>query len=162
MKKNTSKGFMLVETLIVTIFVSSILIFLLVEFTNSNKNYQNIYQYNRVNDLYALNNIINYIKSDEVALEYINNNVSYENYINITNCNIFSEKEYCLKLLELSNINEIIITSNKINKTLIEKFNNEFKVFIEKINKTGNEKFRVIAYFSDSTYATVRFGDNNE
>lgn len=150
---------MLVETLIVTIFVASILIFLLIQFTNLNNNYNKIYDYNKVEDINSLRNIIYYIENDITALTTIQDSVIYDKYLDITNCDIFVETEYCKKLFELENIKQIIVTTNKVKYDLFEKYNEKFKIFINKINKDGDEKYRLIAIFNNSTYATVRFGD---
>ena len=60
MKKNSNKGFVLAETLIVTTFVAGILFFMFVQFTSLSKNYNDSYKYNTVEDLYALRNIRDY------------------------------------------------------------------------------------------------------
>ena len=159
MKKNSSKGFMLVETLIVTIFVASILIFLLIQFTNLNNNYNKSYDYNKVEDINSLRNIIYYIENDINAMTNIQNSVIYDKYLDITNCDIFLEKKYCKKLFELENIKKVIVTTNKVKYELFEKHDEKFKIFINKINEDGDEKYRLIVYFNNSTYATVRFGD---
>ena len=159
MKKKSSKGFMLVETLIVTIFVSSILIFLLIQFTNLSNNYDKTYDYNKVEDINSLKNIIYYIENDQNAFSYIQSTVTYNNYLNITNCDIFAEKEYCEKLFELENIKKIIVSTNKVNYDLFKKHDEKFKIFVNKIKNEGEQKYRLIASTNNNTYVTVRFGD---
>ena len=56
MKKNT-KGFMLVEFLVVSIFVLGTLIFLTVQFNNINKSYNRSFKYDTVSNLYSAKNI---------------------------------------------------------------------------------------------------------
>lgn len=159
MKKNYNNGFMLAETLIVTLFVASVLIFMFIQFTNLNRTYNESYTYNSIEDLYSLKNIREYIKSDSSAMSYINSNVTFKSFVDITKCEIFVEKEYCLKLFELENINKIIITTNKVNYDLFVNYKTKFKKFINKINKQSNEKYRIIASFNNGRFATIRFGD---
>ena len=65
MKKIDNRGFMLTETLIVATFLVTTLLFLYIQFNNVTKTYDTSFKYNTVNGLYAVNNIINYIKSVE-------------------------------------------------------------------------------------------------
>lgn len=159
MKKNLNKGFMLAETLIVTTFVAGVLIFIFIQFTNLSKNYNDSYQYNTVEGLYALRNIREYILTDSAILTQIENSVTEDKYLEITNCTNFTDKDYCLKLIELENINKIFISTNYINKDLFYNFDESFKKFINKINSEDSEKYRLIAEFNNSTYATIRFGE---
>lgn len=159
MKKNYNNGFILAETLIVTLFVASVLLFMFVQFANLNKSYNQSYIYNSVEDLYSLKNIKEYIQSDLNAISYINSNVTYQKFIDISKCEIFTEQNYCLKLFELENIDKIIITTNKVNYDLFINYKTKFKNFINKIEKQSDEKYRIIAAFNDSRFATIRFGD---
>ena len=150
---------MLAETLIVTLFVASVLLFMFIQFTNLNKSYNESYTYNSVEDLYSLKNIREYIKGDLNAISYINTNVTYQDFLDISKCDIFTEKQYCLKLFELENIDKIIVTTNKVNYDLFKNYKLKFKNFISKIEKQGNEKYRIIVSFNEGTFATIRFGD---
>ncbi len=162
MKKLNSKGFMLVETLIATIFVAGILIFIYIQFTNLNKLYNKSYTYNTVPDLYALEDVISYINSDTNILNYISSNIQSKGYLDITDCNNFTKSEYCISLLDFENIDQLIVTTNDFDKSVFSDYDEKFNDFISKINPEGDEEYRVLAHFKDSTYATLRFGDNNE
>lgn len=162
MKKKNNKGFMLAETLIVTVFVAGVLIFLYIQFSNLSSSYDDSFNYNTVEGLYALEDIKTYIESDDSITQYINTNIDTLNYIDITNCDLFSDREYCSKLFELENINRIIITKNKVNVEEIKIKDEGLNNFIKKINEIDYQKYRLIASFNNSTYATVRFGDVNE
>ena len=158
MKKN-DKGFMLVETLIVTVFVAGVLIYLYVQFSNLSIAYDQSYIYNNVESLYALEDIKDYIESDMQFTEYLIENIELKHYIDISNCNLFIDKEYCLKLLEIENIKEIFVTTNSIPKERITIYNEDFLTFINKINIEGEQPYRIVASFNNSTFATIRFGD---
>ena len=60
MKKN---GFALVETLIVSTVVASILIYMFVQFNNLQNRYSESFRYNDVDDLYKLDSLKSYLNS---------------------------------------------------------------------------------------------------
>lgn len=162
MKKNNNKGFMLAETLIVTTFVAGVLIFLFMQLTRLSGSYEESYNYNNTESLYALEDVKNYIESDAALLEYVNSNIDSLKYIDITDCSLAFDKQYCLKLFQLENIKQIIITKNLVPFDEISGYDEDFMSFINKVNSEGEETYRLIASFNNSRYATLRFGDNNE
>lgn len=157
-KKMYSEGFMLVETLIVTTFVTSVLIFLFIQFNNLSNNYSDSYSYNTVNDLYALRNVKYYIESDSTFINSLNE-INKSIYIDMTDCNLVEDENYCFKLLEYLNIKKLYIVDNFFDIRLFDKTNEPLKKFVQKIKSQGLEKYRIIGEFNDSTYATIRFGD---
>ena len=159
MKKNSTRGFMLAETLVVTTFVAGILIYLFIQFTNLSQNYNDVYSYNTVEGLYSLRNVRNFIIKDTSVLTSIDDIIESDGYVEITDCTIFTEKNYCLKLFELENIKKIFITNNNFDKELFSTSNEGFKKFIRKIKSQDNYKYRILAEFNDSSYATIRFGE---
>lgn len=159
MKKSNNKGFMLAETLVVTTFVAGVLIFLFIQFSNLSKAYDESYNYNTVEGLYALEDIKVMIEQDNTIMNYIENNIDELNFIDITNCDNFTDVNYCLKLLELENVNKIIITNNSVPYDKINIASEDFMNFIKKISKEGNEPYRIIVAFKNSTYATLRLGE---
>ena len=162
MKNINNNGFMLAETLIVTTFVAGILIFLFIQFTNLGKSYDDSYVYNTPEGLYALEDIKEYINTDLDALLYIEENIESLEFIDLTDCNLFKNKDYCLNLFKLENIDKIFITTNDFTKENIVGYNEEFKSFINKITKEENQKYRLVASFKNSTFATLRLGDSDE
>ena len=157
MKKN--KGFMLAETLIVTTFVSGILVFLFIQFSSLSSSYDDSYKYNTVENLYSLKNIRTYILNDINIMENIETIVDYNKILDITDCKLSTDTKYCKLLFEVENIEKILISQNN---SSIDAFSNEdekIKTFVKKINQSGSEKYRIIAVFKDNTFATIRFGD---
>ncbi len=150
---------MLAETIVVTSFVVGVLIFLFIQFTNLTKNYNNHYEYNTVEGLYALKNIRNYIKSDDVAFNKIKDRVIEYGFFDIKSCDIFSEKEYCLKLFELNEIDNIYVTNNNFKREIFDEFHDSFKMFIKKIDAEDDETYRLLVEFDDKTFATIRVGE---
>ncbi|MBR6690703.1 MAG: hypothetical protein IKL65_05170 [Bacilli bacterium] len=112
MKKKNNKGFMLAETLVVTAFVAGVLIFLFIQFSNLSNAYDDSYIYNTSEGLYALEDIKDYINSDTAAKTYVEKSLDSVDYIDISDCSIFSDKKYCENLFEIENIENIIIANN--------------------------------------------------
>lgn len=159
MQKKTDRGFVLAETLIVTTFVSGVLIFLFIQFTKLSENYSQSYSYNTVDSLYATKHIRDYIVSDSTAYEAIKKRINDDLYMDITSCNVFQEREYCKMLLKLEKAKKVLITNNNFDKVIFYNYDEKFKKFINKIDGKGIEQYRIIVEFNDSTYATLRFGD---
>ena len=162
MKKITSRGFVLVETLVVTIFIGVVLIFLYIQFSNLNSSYNDSFKYNTVEGLYALKDVRNYILTDSSALEKIKKELNINNYIDISDCTLFNDKDYCNRLLELEKIKKIIVANNLEDYDgILDKKNNskEFIKFLSKINNKSSYPYRIIASFNNKTFATIRFGD---
>lgn len=168
--KKKKNGFVLAETLIVTTFVAGVLIFLYIQLTNLSSNYEISHTYNTVDDLYALENIVKLISSDQGFSTYLSSNIESLKQINIKNCDNFTKKKYCLKLLELYNIDNIFVMKKDISdvigsENIDEVFSSStdsMKNFISKINTSGEEKYRVVASFKVNDkvrFATLRFGD---
>lgn len=154
MKKNNNYGFMLVETLVVSVFVATTLTYLYVKFTNLNASYSLSFSYNTVEDLYALDDIRTYLLNYE---DVINNELESVNYIDSV-CMLLPDKNYCTDLLKAERINRLVIAKNDVSTTKFPKnYDQDFIDFIEKINAVGSEKYRLIASFDNSTFATVRF-----
>lgn len=170
MKKTNNKGYMLIETLIVSTFVAGILLFLFIQFSNLNKNYNDAFKYNTVDGLYALEDIKNYILQDISAYNKIKENISINDYIDIIDCSLFTNKKFCEELVNLENIEIIYVTNNyfksdinvSTSPSISTNFLNteeDFNIFIDKINPSGDEEYRLIAKFKNNTFATIRFGE---
>lgn len=159
MKKMNNRGFVLAETLIVTSFVAGVLIFLFIQFTNISNNYETSYKYNTVEDLYALQDIRDYIYSDSEAFNTISNELVTNEFLNITDCGIFLDKDYCLKLFELEGVDQVIVSNNYFNYNNFSNIDSNLSAFVKKISSSGEESYRLIVSFKNLTYATLRFGE---
>ena len=164
MKKNKSSGFMLAETLVVTIFVAGVLIFLFMQFSKLNNSYNEYYIYNTTESLFALDDVKKYIISDNKAYNYIEDNIPQSKFIDITNCDItiFTNNNYCNKLLELEKVKKIYVLDNTISYKDLDISNDEIKKFINKIDNEGTEIYRLVALFDGGEIATIRFGQEKE
>ncbi len=149
--KKREKGFMLVETLVISTLVSTVLVMFYVQFNNIVKNFSNDFKYNNVNDMYAVQNVKEIIMNDDNGNFYANlkkildeniNNTSggSSNFLEIfTNCTNNSGNSYkitsCEKLSALTNfygIERIIFT-----KEFVDLTDNDYEI----INDANFEKF---------------------
>ena len=158
MKNSNNSGFVLAETLIVTTLVAGFLVYMLIQLSNLSSGYNNNLKYNTVEDLYALEDILYYLKGDLTFVEYIDSRDFSESYINISDCSLdyISDSAYCSNLLALENINTLIFAPNDLSQVDFSNINNvELKKFISTISSKDYLHYRLIAVFNDNTYATM-------
>lgn len=164
MKKLNNEGFMLTETLVVATFVIATLVFLYTQFRTINQSYTTSFHYNNAEELYALDNVVSYLRGNGLDVIGPLAVVSEEKYIDITSCNsqFLSETNYCTALIQSLNIKKVIITKESLEelKTIMKNDNNlseEMKKFINGINydKEGTA-YRLIAEFNNGTFATLK------
>lgn len=159
MKKKKNEGFVLVETLLVTVFVAGVLVFLFIQFSNLSKAYEESYNQNTVEGIYALEDIRDYILSDSTMYKYIEEHIDTTPYIDVSECYYFTNREYCKKLFEYENLERVIILKNQDSYPGDLDLNEEIQKFINQISNTGTEKYRLVALFKNATFATLRFGE---
>lgn len=119
MKMLNKKGFILVETLIVTLFVVTLFILVYQNLVPSIGEYETMNNYDDVDSVYASNlfkeNLLRYGNMD-----YISSYLSSNTYLDITNCdntNVYKNSEYCKKIKKSLSILEddyIFITNYDI------------------------------------------------
>ena len=102
MKKN-NKGFMLVEVIVVTVVVSTIMTSLYVLFNRVYNAYDKKNQYTEVDTIYALKMIEDYLVDNFKLNELINNTSTYSEII----CG--TEETYCNSVFKEYNINKMYI-----------------------------------------------------
>lgn len=137
MKKIDTKGFVMVETIVVAVFVISICTFLFANFLPLIGDYERVREYDTVNSKYKMHEIKKMILRDidnNINLETIFKNLpSEEGFIKYSIietkegettvishelCNVLDSKKYCNKLLSENylDVKDIIITSFKLSK----------------------------------------------
>jgi len=163
MKKNAN-GFMLVETLIVSISISGILIFLYLQFTNVNNNYIKAYTYNTIEGLYTAGDIkenIIYNGKDKIYQD-----INTKKFVDLTDCSIvyYNNVGYCNRLNEISNVKTVIITTGDLtniknelsNNTNINNYSETIRDFISKIENGNSNEYQIIVEYNDSSIAAVK------
>ena len=163
-----SKGFMLLETLMVSLTVTGLLIYVYTQYVKINDSYNDVYQYNTANEMYYLA----YIRDD-----ILNNapNSLYRSVEDSSNgciggydssaATYISSGDY--KILNLTTLNELKISEMYMCKgslTATQKQNfikNQIKSVALKrfvnLMENSDEDYRLIVAFKDGKAATLRF-----
>ena len=167
MKKNNNKGFMLVELLIVSVFVATVLTVLFVQFKKINNNYKISFKYDTVESMYLINNIKNrFVTATDsngynlnTYKEFIKNeNLKYEDILNPTNILYNSNDNYFINLLNESNIKNLYIAKKDAKEVMIidKKIPIELRNYIKYMRfKTYNSDCFLIAEFKNGTFASI-------
>ena len=158
MKKSNKKGFILAETIAVSVVIMTALVIIYTQFMTISKSYARTFTYNSVNNMYLVNNVKEYIKDDgfDKLIEELDNKL----YIDITSCptSYFINYIYCRSLVENSNIKQIIFTKQNLEElenNLDDGLSEKMKQFIKSINYDDVNNHRLIVEFNDETYATL-------
>lgn len=164
--KKINKGFILLETMVVSAFVISTLIFLYIQFVNLKNSYNNSFKYNTIPGLYAAKNVQNYINGHNYSYmkkDASNSEVGYIELYNKKTCNLTyfqTEEEYCKKLMSELNIKTLLMTKESLDglkNDLKEKdkYSNGLYMFTKKISNQNNANYRLIVEFNDDTFANL-------
>lgn len=171
MKKFDNKGFLLTELLVTATLVSTVLIFLYTQFYTIKRSYDTSFKYNTVNGLYALYNVREFIKENDIYI--LVQGLNTTSYIDLKNDNLqTTNTTYFNELMVGLNIKYLIFTNQNIDN-LINQINNgtalnsdtneyeNFNKFIRKIDYDKDEfsnNYRIIAEFNDNTFASILVG----
>ena len=167
MSKMNNKGFLLTESLIVSTFVLTVLVFIFIQFKNLMVNYKSSYMYNNVEDIYSLGSMGAFLKNN-ITISIPENSSYLEIYKDGTCTNIPEEKVYsCNELADAMNLEYMIYIDSDIEslKSSIgnTSLNQEIKDFIERAS--GDRivgKGRLIAKFKNGNFATVAVDEKRE
>lgn len=168
MNKNV-KGFMLLETLIVSTIILSTLVFLFIQFTNIKTSYEISFKYNTIPGIYKakelsdflVENGLNTSLSNQLDKE-VNGFVNIKTHTYISNGN----NDFYVNMLKDMNVRNIIYTSDNLT-TLKEYLNGNsvdtiftesFKNFILGLNTNESLNNRLIIMYNDDTFATIIVG----
>ena len=165
MKKNRmfdTKGFMLVETLLVSLTIAGILVYMYTQFSSINSSYQRLYSYNNTDTVYQAGAF------REFMMRYTRGNGIYTDLIATeVNCNNLSlnvaNKDYCDMIYSAINPKIIILTKGRFDESdvLAQITNAEDKVvvknFLKTIEQGESDKYRLIILFDDNRVSTVDY-----
>lgn len=144
MKKN-NKGFMLVEVIVVSVVVVSIMTSLFVVFNRVYNAYDKKGKYTDIDSIYALKMLEDYMIENEINNSFIINtlvnNVIVNDYYEIS-CESDNTdfKTYCNALFTEYNVNKMYIvknTANSINNLKNNDLNESFKDFLDYLINIG-------------------------
>lgn len=171
MNKNNNKGFMLLETLIVSTIILGTLVFLYIQFVNIKRNYDISFRYNTVPGLYIAKEFSGILA--ETGYTNLKNTLNPTTSYHIIDCEIdggisepdkFNE-ELCKSFYEKSNIKQILFVRDDLSEfvaglqtgTIIDlKIKDELKKFIIRLTTKKNaDQYRIIIEFKNKTYASI-------
>ena len=159
--KKKSRGFALLETLIVSTIIASIMIYMFVQFNSLQNKYNESLRYNDVDDLYKLDSIKSYIisLSNEFKQGLISK-IESDSLVIIakgdttyTNLEYIDNQEEMLKNL---NIKNFIITKSDVSNISMDGLSKNIKNMIKKINNKS-DNYRFIVEFDNENIATITF-----
>jgi hypothetical protein len=175
MKKNNNKGFMLLETMIVSAFIITVLVYLYVQFSNLKKGYDNSFKYDSIPELYKSKEIDKFINDNFGYADIINdvkeNEDKYvELYDDSCNMTYFSKyNSYCNRLMNDMNVKTILLVSTDLSKLTNKlktnnRYSNGLYLYLKKINQsTNNNSYSLIVEFNDKKYTNlIIINDDNE
>ena len=161
-----SKAFALVETLIVSTIIATILMYVFIQFNKVESKYDESFRYNGVDNLYNLDSIKGYINSlDSALITDIVTKINNDDIIIMDkNDDTYTNIEYLdnqVDLLANLDIKTLVLTKADINNVDTSSLSKTLKNMIKKIdNKSDN--YRIIAEFNNGECATitVNLGDD--
>lgn len=137
--RNDNRGFMLVEVIVVSVVVATVMTSLYVAFIRLYNAYDKKSSYTNLDAIYALSMIENYMIGVETTNSFMYDDLikevrnSTNGYKEIT-CSVMGNQDYknfCNIVFEEYNINKMYIVDNSLNSTSLEKIKNT-----ESINQT--------------------------
>ena len=154
-------GFALVETLIVSTIISSILIYMFVQFNSLQNRYNETLRYNDVDDLYKLSEIKSYIVSlSNSDKQNIKNLLESDSLIIINkegnsynNLGYIDNQESMLNDL---NIKSLIITYADLNNINSNQLSQNVVKMLKRV-KNKSDNYRIIVEFNNNNLATITF-----
>ena len=156
MKKINNKGFMMLETLVVSVFIVTILTYLYIQFVNLKSNYSISFRYDTVENLY---------KTEEID-KFINENIGYQkmfdigdNEIYVNNkCNLSyfsSVNDYCEELMDKLDLKTAILITPDTVTSDIKKYGDGIVNYTKKIIKNNTADYILVTEFNDESFASI-------
>ena len=168
MIKKFKRGFVLAETVGVSMIVIGALTFIYVQFASITKSYSISFKYDNVAQLYAVNNIKSYLSKENSSK--INELVNTDGYVDITDCPVdyFINSSYCDVLFNKLGVKNVLIITKDLdtlkNTPIFDnnssKYTQQFKNYVNYI-KNQNDCNRIVVEFNDDTYANLNVCEGN-
>lgn len=171
-----NRGFVIVETIIVAVFIMGICTFLFTNFIPLFSDYERISNYDDLDSKYKTNEIrkmiLREIDNDNskksIFTNYISSNSGYHIYNNIELCSQLNNDNYCNKLLgkDFIDVKEIVVAPFKLtslkqeikNGTNASRELKEYINYLPKYNKydsTYDSYYRIIVVFNNGHMANI-------
>jgi hypothetical protein len=168
MKRLHKNGFILAETLIVSVVLLISFVFVFTQFLTIFAQYQTFERYYNVDSLYAAKNVETFIREDnyDAVITKLNTNIASSiPYYEFTTCptDVLVFPVLCTKLIQDLGITKALFTTHdmanlKNYNTYSNNFSHELKQYITFLSKQGfsnlPSSYRVILQMSDGTFST--------
>lgn len=131
MKKNNKKGFILVETLVVTVFVVTLFIFVYRATLPSIGEYEQQNYYDDIDSVYY-SNLFKQMITRYANIDYIDSYLANHTYMDVSDCsdtNLYSNNDYCQLIknkISVGNDDKILLTDYDIKKFKKEVKSNDY------------------------------------
>lgn len=166
MNKNNNKGFMLLETLIVSTIILGTLVFLYIQFVNIKRNYDISFRYNTVPGLYIAKEFSGILaETGYTNLKNTLNPTTPYHIIDIGCADTNINTNLCNTFYEKSNIKQILFVRDDLSEfvaglqtgTIVDlRIKDELKKFIIRLTTKKNaDQYRIIIEFKNKTYASI-------
>ncbi len=158
--KLNKKGFMLVETLLVAVFLVATLIFLYVQFNRVRTSYNISFTYNTSSNIYSTNTFLDYLKENGLTVMHDELKYNKEQYYDISSCEhpYMTNVQLCKSIVENLEIEKIYLTSSDLiwfKQNIPASASNEMSRFISTLKDKDGEGNRLIIEFKDGTFASI-------
>lgn len=159
MRKINQKGFMLMETLLVSVFVVSTLLFLYVQFGKVRSGYQSSFHYNTVGAIYSAGSFLEYLKENGIENLSTTMDTTDSAYIDLTSCpaSYLSSTAMCSTLITKLNIKKIYYVSSDLTKfkqNMPAGISGSLKNYVKTIKGDGIG-YRLLIEYKDQTFASI-------
>lgn len=170
MKKLNSKGFVLTETLIVSVLLITTLITVYTQFKSINRRNKESFIYNSIPSLYKINNLKKYLEQENYY-SYLWDILSDGGIVELDACEdqYFNEPEYCKTVMENSGIVSLFVLPENLYPIINRKYNYFYSInpfystdnnnlirYLKTIDyKDGNGAY-LVGYFNDGSFANVK------
>lgn len=157
--KKSKAGFLLVESLIVSTFISVTLLYVYTHFKVVYDSYNTSFKFNTINSLYKANNIKSFLNlSLDPAIFPV---VDTSEVVNLETCPVayVSNTEYCNSLFLKMDIKKLYLITEDITdfKVIVStnvSYSQNLENFLDYI-RHGLTGYRLIAEFNDGTIASI-------
>jgi len=163
MKTLNNKGFMLVETLIVTTIVASFIIFMYAEVHTIINNFNRTINYNTAHATYAVGNVRKLIYNDN-NLAKLTNSLEDSMYVNVITTS-FSNQQYSDALFNVLDVKRVIMVKNDVNALKKFDYTHDFTVdlqsFIKALKQEGSSSsYMLILELNNGEFANLLIGND--
>lgn len=150
------KGYLLIETLLISVMVAGMLVYLYAQFSTINNAYNDLYKYNTVNELYITGVIKDLVRHEATA------NSSLRNGSVITVCKNnaqqftftdshtnYSIKEICAKT-DVKNVFLVRADQHEKLATVVSgsEYSDLIRNFVKSFENKGSSKYRIVVEFA--------------